>query len=104
MVRSYLNIFKLLKYNDLFNSWSLTISRPWNILTLHLFPCHVTNNANIWFAGLESENEQGEFKLLVAMKRLYAFYQAHDITDLADIEKDVSAIITKGQHFCILTI
>ena len=47
--------------------------------------------------GLESENEQGEFKLLVAMKRLYAFYQAHDITDLADIEKDVSAIITKGQ-------
>ena len=31
------------------------------------------------------------------MKRLYAFYQAHDVTDLADIEKDVSAIITKGR-------
>ena len=51
-----------------------------------------------WLPGLESENEQGEFKLLVAMKRLYAFYQAHDITDLADIEKDVSAIITKGKR------
>ena len=48
------------------------------------------------YAGLEGENEQGEFKLLVDMKRLYAFYQAHDITDLADIERDVSSIITKG--------
>ena len=39
---------------------------------------------------------EGEYRLLVDMKRLYAFYQAHDVTDLADIEKEVSAIITKG--------
>lgn len=38
------------------------------------------------------------------MKRLYAFYQAHDITDLADIEKDVSAIITKGKVILLCSV
>lgn len=58
-------------------------------------PLRPPNNAPS--AGLEGEYRmEGEYRLLVDMKRLYAFYQAHDVTDLADIEKEVSAIITKG--------